>query len=522
MGILSLLTNTLHFGQVVEPTLKGVGWLTGKLIEGIASISPAIIGVGLGIIIFSLILKLIVLPFDIIQRVNMRKQNVKMQENKEKFEKLQKQYANDKQKYNEQMMEFQKANGLSLLSSCLPMIMSMVVFIVAIRGFNNYSQFSNIQNYNDLAGAYTAQVEEYMAYPNLNLAEGETDTCTVTLSADKKILTVTDSINEKKCIYLTINYNEKVLNKDGQEITTAEVYPEADNNKLKEYVVAAIKGELYDSGTKARLSLNLTIDYEKVLSYDADLKKVIDDYIASEEYKGIQATGEVGDENYVSAEDNKQSALNAKGEAVARQYIKEQARDAAALKYEEIKDHRGFLWIKNIWDPDVAWRKAVNYKSIASDNKFLKNATKITDVYSEEAFNEITSNVSVKNKANGYFILVLFSIGTILLQQLITMKSQKAQNQFSSVDGQSGKTSKMTMFMMTGMFAFFSFMYSAAFSLYMITSNIVSLLSTLIINKVVDTIMNKKEAAAFQEKHAMKNPSKVKEVKVKKEKKDKK
>jgi membrane protein insertase Oxa1/YidC/SpoIIIJ len=38
-------------------------------------------------------------------------------------------------------------------------------------------------------------------------------------------------------------------------------------------------------------------------------------------------------------------------------------------------------------------------------------------------------------------------------------------------------------------------MYSSAFSIYMITSNIFSLLSTLVINKMVDVKMAKKETA---------------------------
>ena len=47
---------------------------------------------------------------------------------------------------------------------------------------------------------------------------------------------------------------------------------------------------------------------------------------------------------------------------------------------------------------------------------------------------------------------------------------------------------------MTGMFAIFSFMYSSAFSIYMITSNIFSLASTLIINMLVDKKLNKEAA----------------------------
>ena len=62
-----------RFGQTFDVSLDWVGELIKGLITGVGS-------VGLGIIVFSLILKLIVLPFDIYQRVAMRKQNLKMAE----------------------------------------------------------------------------------------------------------------------------------------------------------------------------------------------------------------------------------------------------------------------------------------------------------------------------------------------------------------------------------------------------------------------------------------------------------
>ena len=49
------------------------------------------VGVGFGIVLFSLVLKVITLPFDVMQRISMRKQNIKMKEQKERMEKLQKQ-----------------------------------------------------------------------------------------------------------------------------------------------------------------------------------------------------------------------------------------------------------------------------------------------------------------------------------------------------------------------------------------------------------------------------------------------
>ena len=119
--------------------------------------------------------------------------------------------------------------------------------------------------------------------------------------------------------------------------------------------------------------------------------------------------------------------------------------------------------------------------------------------YQEDTYNEVTTLLSKqKTEANGYFILIVLSIGTILLQQFVMMRSQKAQNQFSSVDGQGASQQKTMMIMMTVMFGIFSFMYSAAFSIYMVISNIFSMLSTLVINKAVDSYLEKKEEREAQ------------------------
>ena len=67
------------------------------------------------------------------------------------------------------------------------------------------------------------------------------------------------------------------------------------------------------------------------------------------------------------------------------------------------------------------------------------------------------------------------------------------RSQFSTVDGQGASQQKMMMVVMTGMFAIFSFMYSSAFSIYLIVSNVFSMLSTMIINKAVDIADKKKK-----------------------------
>ena len=151
-----LATSITLFGDTYDISLNGIGKLIRWLIGGVGS-------VGVGIILFSLFLKVIVMPFDVYQRISMRKQNIKMKENQAKMEKLQKQYANDKEMYNKKLMEMYKANGISMFSSCLPMILSLVIFIVAINAFNAYSQYAAIENYNHMVKAYNANLTGYTA-----------------------------------------------------------------------------------------------------------------------------------------------------------------------------------------------------------------------------------------------------------------------------------------------------------------------------------------------------------------------
>ena len=134
MGVMNVLASV---GMPIYSQLHSVSlnWI-GKIILWLTTICGS---VGVGIILFSLLLKFVTLPFDVFQRINMRKQNIKMKENQARMEKLQKQYANDKDKYNQKVMEMYRESGISIMSSCLPMILSLIIFIVAINAFNKYS-----------------------------------------------------------------------------------------------------------------------------------------------------------------------------------------------------------------------------------------------------------------------------------------------------------------------------------------------------------------------------------------------
>ena len=208
-------------------------------------------------------------------------------------------------------------------------------------------------------------------------------------------------------------------------------------------------------------------------------------------------------------------------------YFVGMAQDSVVKAYEEeVTEDMKFLWIKNVWTTDASYKHPVlgysDFKAEAGREEFEVNGEDVkfneiaayTNAYGEDNYNLVTGKLTAqKEEANGYFILIILSIGTILLQQFVMQRSQKAQSKYSSVDGQAASQQKMTMIIMTVMFAIFSFMYSSAFSIYMITSNIFSLCSTLLINKLVDLKMAKKEEVIQTKKRENPTAARIEQAK---------
>ncbi|MBQ9730363.1 MAG: YidC/Oxa1 family membrane protein insertase, partial [Clostridia bacterium] len=210
--------------------------------------------------------------------------------------------------------------------------------------------------------------------------------------------------------------------------------------------------------------------------------------------------------------------------AACKDYFMGEAQTAVYEKYHsDVKTKTSFLWIKNIWATDASFKSPVleyaDFKTAIAQRSgcgscgscgscgTAENEELTGNPYDEATYNIVTGKLSAEKDApNGYYILIVLSIGTILLQQFLSMRSNKAQNQYSSVDGQGAMSQKTMMIMMTVMFAVFSFMYSAAFSVYLVVGNLLSMVSTLVINKAVDVSLRKKEEAALQAKYNQRFP----------------
>lgn len=448
--------------------LNWLGQLVRIIIDGVGI-------VGVGVIVFALILKAITTPFDIYQRVKMRKQNLIMEQMKPELEKLQKQYANDKQTYSMKMLELQKKNGYSMLGACLPMLISFVILIVAITAFQSYAQYANLSMYERMADGYNAAVLEYAVdgkdYHFLKEGEEENE---LVITMEK--FTGTDaegrpSFTEDGVVYSLVDGTDGIRRMQVESVDTA-------------------KYLFY------RYSLS-TADSGRTYSLNKDRLKA-----NAELWAKIQEAVSAG-----TAED-----------AACVEYFQKIGSAASARVFREEKNP-GFLWVKNVWYPDVSYNHPV--QDYASFTKTFNSGVRtegredersVGQVISEADYNILTADLSEeKEQPNGYFVMIIISIGLMLLSQFIMMRSSKATNQYQTVDGQGARTQKIMMVIMPIMFAVFGFLWSAAFTIYNIISSFISIVVTLLTNLIIGRIFNKKEEEALKERYTRNVPWKKEE-----------
>ena len=456
--------------DIINFALPGTGNFIVKLIMWLVSLTSS---VTVAIILFTLILKLITLPFDYVSRSSMRKNSLKMEQMRPELEKLQKQYANDKALYNQKMMALYKKNGYSMFGSCLPTILTLVIFIVALNGFTDYSKLQNRQYFYNMSSAYNSVV-----YAGLE-ADGD-----YIIRNDDGTLTVKD-----KELYDEIPVGQtstKVQTNDFSIFVGYEAISTGYNLVL----------ETTNGYTRYKRAFNVVNNepvFTDVYSYD-----LIEDKVTNYNYSQNALSSSLGTQfnDNLTLNGNTYSQykeLEGNGEKTPADFILEIQQQKSADKYREEKT--SFLWVKNIWvtDSPMAHPVVSSWKSFKSTHGYPKTGEDI----GEEGYANLTAKLEFeKSSPNGYFVLVVLTAGVSLLMQIILSKSQKAQMELQTVDGQGAQTQKIMTVMMPVMMAIFAFMYTSAFSIYIILSSVMSMLTTISINKIVDTKFKKELASA--------------------------
>ncbi len=402
----------------IEDSLDLVGKLVKALHNWIGSY-------GWTVVVFTVFLKLLMLPLDIWQRYSTRMMSVKMQKLQPLMEDIDKRYGANSQRSNEEKQKLYKKNNYNPLSSCLPMIITMVVFFVMFGGLRSYSTYSSVQTFNTLAQTYYQTYAEKI----VNNAQSELEM-------------------EIKDIFVDAYVAEGGVLADGKY----------DLSK-------------YDKEEHLRISEGIS----EVIKYIQTLEK-------TDASKAQQLT--------LIMQNNEKAVLyGVEGEDVV----------CVQSKYLEIQE--SWLWIQNIAQPDTWETIMPKYDSGQNNFTQLVDMTGFDADGGETLYNTIRNAVletgarGENGKWNGLMILPILSVGLSFLSTFIAQAMEKKNRKaMGAVDPQQNATNKTMMIMMPLMMAYFGFIYTGAFAIYMVVNYLISILSTVLLRAPVEKMVEKKLA----------------------------
>ena len=132
-----------------------------------------IVNYGWAIIVFTVVLKLVLTPLDLIQRTSSAKQQKVMASMKPELEAIQQKYGNNKEKLNQETAKLYKKHNVGMGGMCFTMLITMVLTIVifftlygSLRGFGEaklYSTYSDLDQSYQAAQIHIAQNAEEFA-----------------------------------------------------------------------------------------------------------------------------------------------------------------------------------------------------------------------------------------------------------------------------------------------------------------------------------------------------------------------
>jgi YidC/Oxa1 family membrane protein insertase len=516
MALLSLFAT-----QVASP--KGV-W------EPLLQLFSFVANYGWRVILFTVILKLVLSPLDIFQRYKMKKNAKITKELQPEIEKLQKQYANDKRLLQEKQTQLTKNAGVSVFSSCLPMIVTLLVFFSFFAGMTNISAYEEFRQYTDRYDVYVAQ---YAADTGLDFTDStkwNPDDPSVRFDEfDKRIDewgATLESVNDSAYLHYSeykgkdekgaffAMYSDNLKEKQIRDFFVASRVKPQDESKYsinifigeKEFSIKKIN-DFQPTAPSEQQPLSIEQQNAQLAAAKAEVVMLINAELAK-----YVAAGQQVQSGVFPAQVSDFSQVYQYYESVAKyeslqkslSEILKVSEDYASQKvYEYYKEGNNskFLWIKSIWISDSPLQDGVlsydkfssNVSKYINDNKGELNATVLASLSKESTYNKVMSKIKADKSmsgANGYFILAILTALFSFLSQFISSRQQKQSGQVTAAQG--GGTMKMMMYILPLISVVFAVIYTSAFAIYMITNSFMTLLINLISSFFIDMIEKKK------------------------------
>ncbi len=435
---------------------------------------------GWRIVVFTVLLKLILSPLDFYQRYKMNKNQKITERLKPTMEKLQKQYAGDKQAFSQKQMELNRKEGYSYFSSCLPMIVTIVIFITLWISMQTIAEYMTFKEYATMYDEYSyVQMQiEGKERPDKAEEEKEEDYDYYARNEQYKI-----KLNEIVAPY-----------KAEKEKYEAQIKPFDD--KIKEIDKQLADKELSkEEKNKLKAEKKALEDERKPIA--ADLKAATTAFDDANNISMRIGQDVIYQMYYYGIDDGFADKLKENAD-----YAKILPDDFKVTRNGKKTDkvQASFLWIQNIWAPDVPWgdKAILDYDSFKTgiddyyyaDTNGIKDGSTLSAMRSKVAYNEVMGKLlsdKTHSRTNGYLILPILVVTLSLGSQLLSSMQQKRAGQVNNKGGVA-TSMKVMMVIMPIMMAVFALQYASIFALYMVVNSATTLFFNLTFTGIIKLI----------------------------------
>ena len=421
---------------------------------------------GWSVIIFTIVLKLVLLPLDFYQK-KVAYDNKKKTEAMEPYmEKLRKQYGNDKMAMSAKQRELQKKFKFNTFGPCLPALLSLFIFITLFGGFRKIADYEIYKAYNDTRTAYVSSYTETAAdNPGKFNAASALYESTIADTGAVKNINLNEAAFYARTSFIIVYGEGGVISeyKPGLSLNTNL----ADTVKNENDSASPDADKIYDA---LLVSLAQDAALKEYNTHKKDLKFLwIKNMWRPDAVWGMNGCNFAAIQPVFPDADLYKNSMTSgcAGCGGMTEYKKDTSVNAEYL--------------------------TVMQKVINDNNKFEKAPDK-------------KGNVKYGNYYNGYYVLAVLIVGLSILSTKFNAAGNPAaapqQAAGAGEPGQpgAGMNMKMMMYMMPIMMGFFAVSSNSAFSLYMVASTGTSLLSTLLCGFLIKLYDKKKTAKAEENK----------------------
>lgn len=172
------------------------------------------------------------------------------------------------------------------------------------------------------------------------------------------------------------------------------------------------------------------------------------------------------------------------------------------------KVQASFLWIKNIWAPDVPWgdQAILGWKAFDKGVDDYKKASTSglptavqSKVYSAAMYENVMGkllNDKTQSRTNGYLILPILVVVLSLGSQILSMVQQKRAGQVNAKGGMA-TSMKVMMVIMPIMMAVFAVQYASIFAIYMVMNSATTLIFNVVFSSIIKLMDRRKRTRKY-------------------------